>query len=949
MEELSLTKIQKTKNEIIFTILRQKSYLELYKKYSSGNFTYSSICINNIIFNEPSLIVAKFKDYLIFDDNTEFLRRYYNFKDIYHKLYRILDLYENYSKIFPNYLVIKEKKYMYKNIRKKQKMIDAFNQIKIEEEENRRKIKENQEENEINDINNDNQLFTDLVKDEIKLFQKDNNMKYNNNSFNNESDKDNTNTMFGLSHSSISINLINKNKNQLLLSPKENKRMSFDSKNNETDGTISCLLNVMNDSKIYSKDLLNIFKINNNYKNNNRNKKNIKEKQISFNKNKKNTNKEKLNDIKNIIINDNNGNNITNNINNNIKLYNNILTPEKLKKEVNKLKNNIHFNSTLLSKKRIKMLNPSLFKTNSNSINNKKIFPHKQSIYIPSISNTIININNNFFSHTSRTERLEYQKINKLPKKNIIQNSLKNKDNENEFINNKLLLINHKNSLNNKFDFNKYKKICKDFSWKKKLNIKNNNKIDKEQLIIKERKELSPQLELKIDLMKNKIINVKNTTSARGTVTKKDEIIKKMLKKPNQKIKKNKTDNKINNNAKILTFKNNQRLSTHEYSLLSFINKTESNLKEKILITNNNNNLKDRQKTCINFLKTKTFKKDIILKDKLFTTIKKDKKNNLFKGNKDVIFYKHNSNKTSKSKSNDKNKHFKNFHLIKKKILSSETKVPTKKFISNYINKTQFKNNKKSLDKNNIFIAYSTINGNKLNNKNNILLDSKSIEKMKKCESIDFSNHELHHKNIFSKIDSIKRNSYIYSPKNSFSHFRKSNDKKNNIINDYYTERSFLINQSVIPKQNTSKINQCENEELRNEYKTILLTKNNKKSYDINLDCQKRYKQNFVNSLNNLKNKNYNISGIRKNFFSFDLNGINNNNTNCYCNSVKNKSIENNENNKGSFKKIFNLKNGKKNNEKITKNDNNPINSLLATIRVNTCNFLSKRKKKKNI
>ena len=160
---------------------------------------------------------------------------------------------------------------MYKNIRRKQKMIDAFNQIKIEEEENRRKIKEKQEENE----NNDNKLFTDLVKDEIKLFQKDNNNEKYKSSFNSESEKDNTDTIFGQSHSSISINLINKSK-KYLLSQKDNKKISFDySKNNETDGTISYLLNVMNDSKIYSKDLLNIFRINSISKNNEIKKNNI--------------------------------------------------------------------------------------------------------------------------------------------------------------------------------------------------------------------------------------------------------------------------------------------------------------------------------------------------------------------------------------------------------------------------------------------------------------------------------------------------------------------------------------------------------------------------------------------------------------------------------------------------------------------------------------------------
>ena len=943
MEQLSLTKNTKSNKELIFTILRKKAYLKLYKKYSSNSFSFNTICINNIIFNESCLIVAKFKDFLIFDDNTEFLRNYYNMIDINKKLYKILDLYENYSKIFPNYLVVKERKFMYKNIRKKQKMIDAFNQIKIEEEENRRKIKEKQEENE----NNDNKLFTDLVKDEIKLFQKDNNNEKYKSSFNSESEKDNTDTMFGQSHSSISINLINKSK-KYLLSQKDNKKISFDySKNNETDGTISYLLNVMNDSKIYSKDLLNLFRINNISKNEIK-KNNIIEKKIISFKNKKNINKEKINEIKSYSTNDNN-------INKNVIFQNyNKLTPEKRQKEVNKIKYNIHFNSTYLSKKRIKMLNPTLINANSNSITNKeKNIPNKQNIYLPSIANTIININNNFYSQASKTERLEHQR---LINKNAITHS--SGDKENEIINNKLVLINHKNDLNIK-----YKRITKDFSWKKKLNTKKNNKIDKDKLKIKNKRELSPQFELKLDLMKNHIIN-KNYSNIKGNILKKkDEIIKNYNKsKKNEKMKKNFTENKINtlkNNKRLI--KNNTKLTGNEYSLLSLINiaKTESNIKDK-KFTNNTKNKKnnfkenkEKQKTCFYFLKTKTFKKDINLNDKFFTTLKKEKakNNNILKGKNDLIIKKHNSKSNKSSQSRDKTRYTQNFHSIKNKILNSETRLSSKKYFSNYIYKTKNKNNKKSFEKNNIYTAYSTINGNKNNNKKKILLDSKSIEKKKKCESIDFTNREIGHKNFFSKIESIKRNSYIYSPKNSFSHFIKSNDKRNNIINGYLTERtSYIFNQSGIPKQNISKINQSE---IRNKYKTILLTKNNKKSYDFNWDIQKRYKQNILDKINNLKNTNKNacFSSIRKSFNSIDINGLKHND-NLYSNSFKNKSIEKIENN-NSFKKSFNFKIKKnKKEEKITKNNNinnnNHIqsNNLPLTIRVNTCNFLLKKKGK---
>ena len=128
-------KPKKSSREAIFTVLRQISHSKLFKKYSSGNFSFDKISINNLVFNETCLVVARFKDFLIYDDNTEFLRRYYPPEDSNQRLKRILTFYETYSKIFPNYLVLKENKYLYRNIRKKQKMIDAINEIKREEKE----------------------------------------------------------------------------------------------------------------------------------------------------------------------------------------------------------------------------------------------------------------------------------------------------------------------------------------------------------------------------------------------------------------------------------------------------------------------------------------------------------------------------------------------------------------------------------------------------------------------------------------------------------------------------------------------------------------------------------------------------------------------------------------------------------------------------------------------
>ena len=45
----------------------------------------------------------------------------------------IFNFYNTYSRIYPNYIIIPENKFLYKNLRKKQKVIDELNAIKIKE------------------------------------------------------------------------------------------------------------------------------------------------------------------------------------------------------------------------------------------------------------------------------------------------------------------------------------------------------------------------------------------------------------------------------------------------------------------------------------------------------------------------------------------------------------------------------------------------------------------------------------------------------------------------------------------------------------------------------------------------------------------------------------------------------------------------------------------------
>jgi hypothetical protein len=51
--------------------------INLEKKYLTSREYYNVKIINDIIYNEQNHIVSVFKDYLIFDDISEFLKRFY--------------------------------------------------------------------------------------------------------------------------------------------------------------------------------------------------------------------------------------------------------------------------------------------------------------------------------------------------------------------------------------------------------------------------------------------------------------------------------------------------------------------------------------------------------------------------------------------------------------------------------------------------------------------------------------------------------------------------------------------------------------------------------------------------------------------------------------------------------------------------------------------------------
>ena len=108
---------------------------KLVKRYDKPLSFHDTKIINDIIYNEKTHFVELFKENLIFEDINEFLRKFYTKPEITQKLKKILIFYEKFSKIYANYTILPESKYMYKNIKRKQKMIDLMQDEEEEEEE----------------------------------------------------------------------------------------------------------------------------------------------------------------------------------------------------------------------------------------------------------------------------------------------------------------------------------------------------------------------------------------------------------------------------------------------------------------------------------------------------------------------------------------------------------------------------------------------------------------------------------------------------------------------------------------------------------------------------------------------------------------------------------------------------------------------------------------------
>ena len=128
----------------------------LYKQYEEKALNIlSSNIISDIIFNSNSRIRSIYKECLIFECSTEFLYRYYYFKESS----KILKMYSDFSvnsfHLGPNYFCLVEKKYLFRNIEKK---------LKITYDKNKRDINEIKN----SDFNNEENIFSSTFLKQIE-------------------------------------------------------------------------------------------------------------------------------------------------------------------------------------------------------------------------------------------------------------------------------------------------------------------------------------------------------------------------------------------------------------------------------------------------------------------------------------------------------------------------------------------------------------------------------------------------------------------------------------------------------------------------------------------------------------------------------------------------------------------------------------------------------------
>ena len=752
----------------------------LYHKYSQFEYSFSLICTNNLIFNEKCRIVARFKDFLVLDDSTEFLRRFYPKKQLKIRLKKIYNFYDSYCKIFPNYMILPESQFLYRNIRKKQKMIDAFNEIKKEEEENRKHLKLGLVDENIKN-KEENVVFTKQIQESIDRYHPSvSNLLSNtfmseiNNNLNNEINYEKNMTISLNSQRPLNILEFDKyftsNKNSFL----ENDR-------NINDNTINSQNSIFKIVQILNSNIndINMDTFNNKKNANLYNKINKIEcknniSQVNSNKlikkNNNGNNNIKYNTKKLFIGNNNNYNTINSNSNKNMKL------------NMNKISNlNNHSNS-----KKNNPDNNTHIETVNNKPTKRKFISHKQTVSVPLASNMLNNNDNNIFD-----EKNTIKIINNI--NNIIINDDKNKTINNGMIiniNNNYFQLKNPKKMNNKII--KRVKSKEEQKKEKSKDKKNHEKIEKEEIytnfqIFREKRTYTTY-NTQNNVKKNKpfLMNGNQSPNKKKEGNNNQHIDKKNYKNINSNtyylnINNANRQNNVNRNTKNAQNENNKKINPKLIESKTLNN--YPNADTKSTITNNHNNYKNifgnKLKISMNKNKEK-LKLDGVnsIDNKKVSINRKIVNNYLATTNKKKTyqgrFNEHESSSLNTFNNNTKNKKI-NDNIEVLNIYNTFNTIQNKNNASS--NPIKFKLDKKSM------IRKTKTNSLQINNKNEFL-SSFNITK----EKIPGKNIELDIINIEDNIVKYKKktiNKFINNKTQSNSEAELIKDNNKNFLNTF--------------------------------------------------------------------------------------------------------------------------------------------------------------------
>ena len=737
------------------------------EKYNSTPLFYEKFQVLLLMENANVHLVSLFKDYLLYDDLTEFFKEYYRKKEIYPLLKKIYDYYEYSSYLFPNYTAIYEGKYIYRNIIRKQKLIDYLEDLeekKNEKEEKRKKKFKNKSideqsssfievfspkiyENIRKETENDSKIYelfcvgngnktnsecdsiasilklTEEIKEKDKRKELEKSIKYKTNkNSNNKNIINNNNISIKKTHinnknaniENYSNNIINSNNNII----DNNKRIN--SNNKIVDNKKDC-----------------IKKRNQNSSNDFDNNKSIKQHSIIDIGYKKYNNHKTLNK-------NNNKNNLSEGklyISRRVNVSQNISQNSKKKYNKKKINKSIKINSNILSE------NHNCSLRNYNHHNLTERYKDSSKLNLDQLKS------NNFMKNR---QNLQSNKIfkNNYKKNNIIINIINNNKNNNyHYINNYYTNnansnnnINKNNSNNNQEKYIKTEKINYKANSNTRINTENNNN-NRSNLIIGFR------LNSKGIIIKKKSINKNN---------KKNSNTNKNFKKNKKYIKSNLLSSRLTDSNFVRNLTERIKNQTHSNSIKKYKNK----IKAKTNISPKNRlNMKKRNKTEMFMNKT-----DIFLFGQQFdgTQYKKSINRQILK----------NINLTSNKKGH------KEISIVNKKIINARLNLINNLNNNKSMNKSNNKSNAKHISKNS-----QNLTDIKIINKIGSLPINQIIKK-RGIGSLNMNKTERtsrnHSKNKINKIynTTVKKNFLdSFSPKNNqeliYNKIHKIQNKKN--------------------------------------------------------------------------------------------------------------------------------------------------------------------------